>query len=326
LTELADAVTAKRSYRRGRTLCWAPGMPPDPNEANPNTSLGNYEPLYLDHYRRPKDIPHAAPWYLHGLLKLAPTKHWDDRTGPDYAFGKVAGNYLAYVSAVRAVAAMRYLLGGIAAGQSQAHLVSFASMADGLHLLSPDAAFKVSGSSNTQAQLFLTGYATDFGDKLPVVTLDLQKFDEATWNHQADLRAMGKSSVEWDDHMGWWGGTGAGDGGTTDNSRDLFITRLRLHDQYSFEGRPSFTMMDFLFNHLPSTTPSEDKARGELKAMTTDAFWDKLLPADAHDAAHALLLQVRRDLKADYQFSRKYGQVMFSGEKFDRGPSIMEEE
>jgi hypothetical protein len=123
-------------------LPWAPGMPPDPNEANPDTSLGNYEPLFLDNYRRPKDIPHADPWYLHGLLKLAPTKHWDDRTGPDYAFGKVAGNYLAYLSAVRAVAAMRYLLGGIAAGQSGEDLVTRASASGDLHLLIPDAAFR----------------------------------------------------------------------------------------------------------------------------------------------------------------------------------------
>jgi hypothetical protein len=306
-------------------LPWAPGMPPDHTENNPTTSYGNYEGVYLNHYRRPKDIPHADPWYLHGLLKLAPTKHWDDRTGPDYAFGKVAGNYLAYVGAVRSVAAMRYLLGGIAAGQSQEHLVSFASMADGLHLLSPNAAYKVSGCNNTQAKLFLTGYVTDFNGRLPVVTLDLQKFDEATWDHQDDLRAMSKHSAEWDKRMGWWGGTGAGQGGTADNSRDFFITGLHLPGE--MDCRPSFTPLDFLFNHLPSITANQQKAQAELARMTEDAYWDPLVPSDefTRDAAHVLLRQVRKDLEIDYRFSRKYGYILFQGDKFGRSPTTMNE-
>lgn len=306
-------------------LPWAPGMPPDPNEANPDTSLGNYEPLCLDNYRRPKDIAHADPWYLHGLMKLAPTKHWDDRTGPDYAFGKVTGNYLAYAGAVRAVAAMRYLLGGVAAGQSDEDLAERASASGGLHLLIPDAAFKVSGS--TKARRFLIGYATDFQGKLPVITLDLQMFNDDTWNHQADLRNMRKDSVEWDDRMGWWGGPGAGNGGSADNNKDFFITGIRLQGDGPLEGRPQFAVGDFLLNHLPSSTFSEDRSRNALNAMTTDAFWDTVLanPAIA-SGAHNLLRQVREDLEKDRLFARKYGQVLFSGDKFGRGPSIMKEE
>jgi hypothetical protein len=289
-------------------------VPPD---AFDPTILGNYEAIYLDNYRRPKDIPHADPWYYHGLLKLAPSKHWDDRTGPDYAFGKSTGNYLAYVGAVRAVAAIRYLLGGVAAGRSDEDLASQAFITSSQHLLSPEAAFKASNS--TRVKPFLLGYATDFGGKLPVVILDLQMFNDATWG--AQLRNECSDGVEWENRMGWHGGT---DSDTFSEKRDFFITGLHLQNQDLNEGRPSFTPVDFLLNHLPSSTSSEDKARSTLKAMTTDAFWDRVLANPAiRSGEHNLLRQVREDLENDRLFARKYSGVLFNGDKFDRGSSIM---
>jgi hypothetical protein len=304
-------------------LPWAPGMPPDQNEPYPTTSLGNYEPLYLDTYRHRDDVPHGDPWYLHGLLKLAPTRYWYDGTGPDYAFGKVAGNYQAYVGAVRAVMSMRYLLGGLAAGMQPEELTEAARRGNDAQLVDPASAAKVAGTGKAA---FLRGYATDFGGKLPVVSLDLQKFEDRVWNYQEDLHAMDKGlDVTWDKRMGWWGGTGAGNGVNADNSRDFYITGLRLQGQS--EGRPHFTPLDFLVYHLPSTTFNQDRARGELARMTEDAFWLPLLPdtPQVRDAVNILLYHVRQDLDHDYRFSRKYGYILFQGDKFGRDSSIMKE-
>ena len=296
---------------------WAPGMPPDRTENNLTTSYGGYEGMYLDHYRRATDIPHADPWYYHGLLKLAPTKHWDDGTGVDYVFGKVAGNYQAYVAAMRAVLTIRYLLGGMAAGVPPDSLASLAQQAGDAQLAGPVAAYRVAGATRLSA--FLRGYNTDFNGQLPVVHLDLQKFDDSTWG---GLRGLCKDGVESDNRMGWWGGPGAGSGTLPDNSRDYFITGLATR-RNPLGCRPQFTPADFLLNHMPELTPGQRAAQAELRRVTTDAFWDSLLSADLRSDAHILLNVVRKDLDHDYRFARKYGFIMFQGDKFGRGTSIM---
>jgi len=225
---------------------------------------------------------------------------------------------------------MRYLLGGIAAGKSVDDLVQQAHEGTGAELCDPPGAARAAGIGLGQAKAFLTGYITDFHGQLPVLTLDLQKFEDKTWT------AGGISitdRVAWDKRMGWWGGPGAGGGTGPDNSRDYFITGLRLSGQGLRDGRPQFNPFDFLFNHLPSLTPSQEKAQDTLARMAEDAFWDPLLPEvkgpaganSVRDAAHALLGKLRQELQTDYLFARKYGFVLFQGDKFGRSPTVMEE-
>ena len=64
------APLATRAFLQAN-LPWAPALVDDP--AHPRmdfdpepTSRGAYEGMYLDHYRRSHDIPHADPWYYHG--------------------------------------------------------------------------------------------------------------------------------------------------------------------------------------------------------------------------------------------------------------------
>ena len=182
-----------------RSLPWAPGLQKDPQlvPKEPIYSYGGYEGMYLDHYRRHKDIPHTDPWYYHGLLKLSPTKHWDDGTGPDYAFGKVAGNYLAYAGACRAVASMRYLLGARAMGFNGDN---FRLTLGDVSIDSPIATYNALTKLRPgDPDAFLRGYNTDFNGQLPVLTLDLEKFDDGTWG---GLRGECSDGVEWDKRMG----------------------------------------------------------------------------------------------------------------------------
>jgi hypothetical protein len=223
---------------------------------------------------------------------------------------------------------MRYLLGGTAAGVSADDLLERASASGGLELVGPVTAYRVSGATRTKD--FLLAYATDFHGQLPVATLDLQKFEDKTWMVGGIFIT---DRVVWDKCMGWWGGPGAGTGSEADNTRDYFITGLRLSGQGPNEGRPDFTPLDFLFNHLPALTPSQVKAQDGLAQMTEDAFWDKVLPdtqgaagtTTLREAAHTLLSQLRQELEHDYRFARKYGYILFQGDKFGRSPTIMEE-
>lgn len=291
-------------------LPWAPGL-----GGGASFEGGS---LFLDRYRRPQDVPQTDPWYFHGLMKLAPTRHWDDRTGVDYAFGKTTCNYLAYVGAVRAVLTMRYLVAGMAVGTSTDRIESAGWDDLEPQLGDPPAAYQAVGRG--QPQPFLHGYTTDFGGKLPVVTLQLQSFDLPTWDSLPDLHYLREyRRNKWDNHMSWWGGPGAGNGCPPDNSEDLFITGV--------DGvRPQFTPLDFLLYHMPSTTSAQDQALDPLRQLTTDAFWDPLLPNDpARHAAHRLLGKLRQDLEDDQKFARRYSYILFSGDAFGRDPSIMKE-
>jgi hypothetical protein len=311
-------------------LPWGPALLRDPildpkEGFHPYGNGGNSEAIYLDHYRRSKDVPHADPWYFHGLFKLAPTKHWDDGTGPDYVFGKTAENYHAYAGAVRAVAMMRLLLGARAMG------------IDGMQLLpcligpldgSPENMDNPVTAYNTltalvkpgDARAFMRAYDTDWGDQLPVLDLTMQKFDDDTWKTRPGKQySMGQ---DWEEHMQWWGGPFAGNGSAPDNSRDYFITGLATRHN-PLGCRPQFTPTDFLLNHMPDLTPGQRAAHAELRRVTTDAFWDSLLSADLRSDAHILLNVVRLDLDHDYRFARKYGYIMFQGDKFGRSASVM---
>jgi len=153
------------------------------------------------------------------------------------------------------VMTMRYLLGGIATGIPAEALTVQAREGDDSQLCDPGSAYRISGS--TRAKEFLTGYITNFDGKLPVATLDLQKFDDATWNHQADLRVMDKGlNVTWEKRMGWWGGTGAGQGGESDNSRDFFITGLDLQGQQGVDpASPHWTSWSITCRPPPPAFP-----------------------------------------------------------------------
>ena len=315
------------------SLPWAPGLVNDPwlahdrEAALAGTSMGPVGSLYLTHYRNSWDIPNADPWYAHGLFKMAPTKRWDWGTGPDYVFGKCAGNYQAYASAARATAGMRFLLAGRSMGLS-GHLLalSWKSTWDQDPVLGYWDLHNFAEHKPGERAAFLKAYCTNFGTALPVVTLDLQKFEESTW---APARQK-ESGVTWDKFMGWWP-EGQRDpeeiGGLCQKAetRDFFITGLRLQGQRAWEGRVGFSRSDFLFYRLPTTSPDLSTARGTLARLLTDSFWDALLPQDPETkrGAHEILAIIRAELQQDYQFARKYGNVAFSGDKMDREPSIM---
>jgi len=91
-------------------------------------------------------------------------------------------------------------------------------------------------------------------------------------------------------------------------------------------GRPCFNILDFLVYHLPSLTASQERAQASLQELTTNAFWDKVLPNDpeTRDAAHTLLAMLRKDLDHDTTFSRRYGYILFSGDTFGRDKSVMQ--
>lgn len=317
-------------------LPWAPALPKDPLHplaplTEDDQSRGTMEPISLDSYRLPHGVPHADPWYRYGLFKLAPGKHWDCGTGPDYAFGKCAGNYLAYVGAVRAVATMRNLLGARAIGAPKEELDLLPLRSASLYLQNPIVVFFALSEHTAPGagRAFLNAYATNFNNKLPNIELDLQPFMEAMWYYQPDLKAMKHSNEggsDWQNRMGWWPGFIPNGSSAPPDTTDIYITGLRVAGQSNLLGRPQFTVLDFFWNHLPATTSSEAKARGALTRMTTDAFWDGVLPADpvTREAAHTLLADLRRDLAFDYQFARKYGSYVYDGSAMDRSIAIIE--
>jgi hypothetical protein len=258
---------------------------------------------------------------------MAPTKKWDWGTGPDYAFGKCAGNYRAYVGAVRAVAAMRAIKAAQALGIAPSFSVHAVLYREAQNPVGAYYALmghcEAPPSSSLTVKAFTEAYRTSWGDRLPVVTLDLQKFDPEVWGNPGEGEAR-----DWDNYMGWHPLCGIEDDRSVWGHRpartfDLFITGLRLKGQGPHEGRPRSSRLDFLLWNTPSTTRSQDKALDALTALTTDAFWDPLIDAGLRGLAHQVLKQIRKDLEHDYKFARRFGHVAFNGDALDRNPSVM---
>jgi hypothetical protein len=162
--------------------------------------------------------------------------------------------------------------------------------------------------------------------QLPMVTLDLQRFNDKTWAANPELTWGGRNNPDWQERMGWWPGTHAGNGSSAPpEDIDFYITGLHVTGQDAGMGRPRFTPLDFIVWHLPSTTSDQDRALKVLTDLATDAYWEPLLPVAVRADGFRELADIREDLAKDYRFARKYGFIVFSGEKFGRSPTIMQQ-
>lgn len=313
-------------------LPWAPSVLRDELlSRGPGTSLlGTRFDLTSEdmvHYRFTAD-PRNDPWYVFGLFRLAPSKEWDWGTGPDYAFGKVAANYEAYVAAARAVAAMRVLLAGRALGVEPGYLAHVALRPEAQN---PVAAFYALHRVPTYPSPgpeaygpFLRAYGTDFNGLLPVVEMDLQRFDSSLWGDP-------DGTDRWDQFMAWHPRSGTeprqtASGTIPGMTKDLVVTGMRKSGDDQSKGRPAASRLDFLLWHTPATTRSEDVIRGRLLAMLSDKTWDALLLEDETKVlAHKILAQLRKDMAFDRRWARRFGHVVYCGDVMRQGPGIMSE-
>lgn len=313
-------------------LPWAPGVLRDELLGRgPETSLvgTRFEMTFEDMSRyRLKADPRNDPWYPFGLFKLAPTREWDWGTGPDYAFGKVAANYEAYVAAARATAAMRVLVAGQAIGVDPTYLVHVALRPEAQN---PVAAFyglhrvpTYPAPGPEAHKPFLQAYCTDWGGRLPVVQMDLQKFDPSLWGTP-------DNEDRWDQYMSWHPRSGVeprktATGTIPGATKDLFITGMRRAGQDTSKGRPESSRLDFLVWHTPSSSRGEDSIRAELKSLLSDKTWDPLLPdAPTRALAHTILAQIRKDLAFDHRYTRRCGHVVYCGAVLRQGVGILSE-